>query len=73
LEGPIWAAVQEQTPEFVNHYVTVWKKVSELKLAQDFDHEILIVSGKTMRKVILRTAQFGINNFLALKVGFILE
>lgn len=48
----------------------MWKKVSELKLAEDFDHEILIVSGKTMRKVIQRTAQFGINNFLALKVRF---
>ncbi|CBY08105.1 unnamed protein product [Oikopleura dioica] len=67
LEAPIWDAVQKETPEFINQYVKVWKKVSELKLAEDFDHEILIVSGKTMRKVIQRTAQFGINNFLALK------
>jgi len=36
-------------------------------LAKNFNEEILIISGRTMKMVIERTAQFGINNFLALQ------
>jgi len=38
-----------------------------LVLAKNFNEESLQISGKTMRKVIQRTAQFGIHNFLALQ------
>lgn len=38
-----------------------------LVLARNFNEETLVISGRTMRKVIQRTAQFGIHNFLALQ------
>ena len=38
----------------------------ELVLAPNFDAETLVLHGKTMRSVIERTAQFSINNYLAL-------
>ena len=50
---------------FFNFEDRKWTK-KELVLAPNFDAETLVLHGKTMRSVIERTAQFSINNYLAL-------
>ena len=67
VEEEIWALVQSKNNEtFRNMYGAAWKQIQEPVLAPNFDSETLVLSGSTMRSVIERTAQFSINNYLAL-------
>ena len=46
-------------PEFIEKYISIWRNISKPVLAKNFNEEILIISGRTMKMVIERTAQFG--------------
>ena len=62
-----WGQIQGQgsSKVFFDFEDRKWTK-KELVLAPNFDAETLVLHGKTMRSVIERTAQFSINNYLAL-------
>ena len=51
----------------VFEYIKTWKAIAAPVLAKSFNDETLIIRGETVRYVMERTAQFGINNYLALQ------
>jgi hypothetical protein len=67
VEGKIWSQIQSKDKDYIDKYIKIWRKIRELVLAKNFNEETLVISGRTMRHVIQRTAQFGIHNFLALQ------
>ena len=53
--------------QFATTCVTIQKAIAAPVLAKSFNDETLIIRGETVRYVMERTAQFGINNYLALQ------
>ncbi|CAG5108657.1 Oidioi.mRNA.OKI2018_I69.chr1.g3896.t1.cds [Oikopleura dioica] len=65
-EDNAWKTIQNNKTQ-VQEYIKVWKAIAAPVLAKSFNDELLSIKGETVRKVMERTAQFGINNYLALK------
>ena len=65
-EDDAWTAIQDNET-LVMEYIKTWKAIAAPVLAKSFNDETLIIRGETVRYVMERTAQFGINNYLALQ------
>jgi len=65
-EDHAWKVIQKNDT-LVVEYIKTWKAIAAPVLAKSFNDETLIIRGETVRYVMERTAQFGINNYLALQ------
>ena len=65
-EDNAWSYIQDNET-LVMEYIKTWKAIAAPVLAKSFNDETLVIRGETVRYVMERTAQFGINNYLALQ------
>lgn len=54
--------------ETMSEYANAWGQIQALaEMEPEFDNETIIISGKTLRMIMKKTAHFGVNNYLRLQ------